>query len=217
MKKTFLLHLGMLSLSTSALATMDTLDIQLTAQASENQSTYYDTLAYWFTEGTEVGVDDIKTFWSGRCFENINPDQPFNSVLHVLEGPDVGPGLPKLWYAAPYFLPGHSSQRVDEYDYQEDPENFKTATDLYIHSRLASSIKVRDGVLSWDLSYILKGDADLRYRIRKHDKHLVMQINKVSDKSSYRYESEGFVVNDLPPGVMSYCYFFNKIYPSSTK
>jgi hypothetical protein len=64
---------------------------------SAQAQTYFDTLQGWFAGGVITSYAATRGFYSGRCFQSLEPSVPRNSLLGYLEygnRQDPGPGLP---------------------------------------------------------------------------------------------------------------------------
>lgn len=82
--------------------------VSVVAQAT----TKFETLKTWFNQGRETSYQEIKGFYSGRCFKHSNPDYAENGLLAYLEiiRNQSGPGFPSqvdkrmsLYSTNPYY------------------------------------------------------------------------------------------------------------------
>ncbi len=166
-----------------------TVSISHSAFASSNSTNLsnYDQILEWYDGGTQILVENMVGYWSGRCFNRDNPNQPMGALLAtaVYKEKSSGPGLPNIEEV-------HGMVVTDANPTFADNMPLDVAQS-YIVNRLGALPQAiqSDDHVSWQFRNFLLG-------FKQHDKYIVSDI-------------ENLMINPGYDRSVTDCYFFQKI------
>lgn len=184
--------------------------------------TYYDSIAEWFKQGTNVSIDEMRgTAWSGRCFHKWNENMSLNSeiVSYEKDNEDVGPGFPApnspLYIGSLAHIDGAGRYLPpDFFDHGDDLEQSRQITANGVDAGQLSSVATTEtGALTWTFDLEPNRRVDLRYTVKKYQDYLVLEGENLIAGNSFYSGATGRVQSRVALGPWQYCYYFKKLAP----
>ena len=205
-------------MTAASLATLaNTPAMQVPAAATTNEpvvNTGFEELHDWFMMGLPVRFNDVRGFYSGRCFSAFQPNAARNGLLTFFErrmGDDWGPGFPPATEQKFLYMVGRG-QPVDYFDYfphaGANPQNVaEVARQSWFHLSVATegdSLSVLSDIEPngrWDFNTEI-----VQYRdfLVMRETNLIGQVLPDPWTGQQGYFNAG--------NVRSMCYFFKRVY-----
>lgn len=161
----------------------------------------YDQLAQLFNQGTAVKADEVKKFYSGRCFNNFDHKTAYNALFAYQERV-VSPTQKLLKIAAPFTQPNASAEFFDHFTevYRLDPT---------VWDRLSFA---DPNTLNLTYYYDIEPNQriDLKLEIVRSDKNLVLRVTNLISQTLNNTWTGGTYYAGAGE-VIHMCYFFKEL------
>lgn len=159
---------------------------------AENVS-YFDQLSEYFAKADVPTLDELSGWHSGRCYQNLKPNQPRAALAVLVEengGNDDGPLFPNVKYIYPF-----------DYTTPSQFDSYTSDVEALVQSTLNSGIEITPAEVV-DGSYISKYEfGNLVYRVRKGKDYLFMIHTVIKDLYPFKAGD-----------IFAACYLFKKIH-----
>ena len=156
-----------------------------------DDDTYFNQIGDMFNQGTLPTAEETLGWWSGRCFQPNSPNRTSDGLFVFRADDSQGPAFPLSYQIFGF---GRSNNPADYYDTLTDAIEVKVREFIVSSHARGFDFTAREKNGSWFTRETTKIYAQ---ELRKYQDYFVMRV----------FSSEG---DELT--VISYCYYFKKIY-----
>lgn len=175
---------------------------------------YFGTLIGWFQHGTPASYQQVRGFYSGRCFEINERSEPRNSMLGYLEvggGADPGPGLPAPVTDARLNVMLWHGQPADAFDNEQlfarNRREFENLTSGYWASL---SVPSEVPTLNYSVDWEPNGRPDIKVEFVAYQNYFVSRATAlISQRYANSWTGATFFAQAGAPLIM--CYYFKRL------
>jgi hypothetical protein len=181
--------------------------------STDPKQSRFDALADKYTHGTNVTYEQIKAFYTGRCYHYSEPNKPRNIMLGYLEqrlGDDPGPAFPDDRQVKKDVFGIISESKPA--DYFDNPDKFEEQKTTLINLLRPASARLEmkeDPTLTETQSSGKKAFADFSYVA--FQTYYLQKATMRTDSKVYNPWNPNSSGNAKVGDVIQYCYFFQKM------
>ena len=193
-----------MALAETPCETAETTQKSETCETTEQpgEDTMYSTIKTWFDEGEDVTFEEIKGFYTGRCYILAGPDTPQNAVLGAYSkksSDDHGPAFPQGYDEK--IISGSWFNAPADYSDHMDGSEIKTNLDTFLD---------KTGVASYcaETLYVPAPEGHLNsLSLRKKGQYLVT-IQTVTKASQTAYHRGKYIGPITVGDIIETCYYW---------